>query len=104
MQNLEEGKLIHGRYRLRQSLGKGTYGEVFYTEDVQFDPPRAVALKLLHAQYISEAGVREDLKREASILARFDHPNILRVIDFAILPEMAFIVTDLALGGSLAQR
>src|SRR5437764_6687613 len=104
MQNIKHDNLIFGRYRLHQSLGKGSFGEVFYAEDIQFDPPRAVAFKLLHPQYVSDPNVREDLKREAGILARFDHPNILRVLDFGISEDIAFIVTELAQGGSLARR
>ena len=104
MQDLDPNKLIAGRYRLRQSLGKGSFGEVFQADDVQFQPPRAVALKLLHPQYLADEQIREDLRREASILARFDHPNILRVIDFGISPAVAYIVTDLAVGGSLARK
>ena len=104
MQNLDQNRLIAGRYRLRQSLGKGSFGEVFYAEDIQFNPPRGVALKLLHPQYLTDEQVREDLRHEASVLARFDHPNILRIIDFGINPDVAFIVTDVAQGGSLAHR
>lgn len=100
----EPGKLIAGRYRLGRSLGQGTFGQVFYAEDIKFDPPRAVAVKVLHSQFLSDAQSREDIRREASVLARFHHPNILRVSDFEISSEMAYIVTDFAEGGSLAKK
>ncbi|HEX2910298.1 MAG TPA: protein kinase [Chloroflexia bacterium] len=97
-------QLLANRYRLRQSLGKGSFGEVFYAEDIKFEPPKAVAVKLLHSQYLNDPQVREDIRREASILARFNHPNILGVIDYEVTPDLAFIVTDLAEGGSLATK
>src|SRR4051794_32838473 len=97
-------KLIAGRYRLGKTLGKGTFGTVYFAEDIKFDPPRTVAVKLLHTQYLGDAQSREDIRREASVLARFHHPNILRVSDFEIAPDMAYIVTDFAEGGSLMKK
>src|SRR5215210_344890 len=76
--------LIAKRYRLRQLLGKGTFGEVFLADDLKFNPPRAIAIKLLHSKFLNEPEVRADIAREASVLARFNHPNILRVFDFNI--------------------
>ena len=100
----EPKKIIAGRYRLGKTLGQGTFGQVFYAEDIKFDPPRAVAVKLLHSQFLSDAQSREDIRREASVLARFHHPNILRVSDFEISSDMAYIVTDFAEGGSLMKK
>lgn len=97
-------KLIAGRYNLRYSLGEGGFGEVYYAEDTKYDPPRIVALKLLQPQLVVDPQVRENFKREASALARFRHPNIVRVLDFEVTPDQAFIVTELADGGSLAQK
>jgi WD40 repeat protein len=79
-------------------------GEVFYAEDLKFDPPRVVGLKLIHPNVAADPQAREDIKREASTTARFNHPHILRVIDFEIEPDIAYIVTDLAAGGSLADK
>ena len=96
--------LIGERYLLKKSLGEGSFGEVFLAEDIKFHPPRAVAIKLLLRKFLGDATVRADIEREASALARFNHPNILRVIDFDISPHQAYIVMDLAEGGSLADK
>src|SRR5262245_57575005 len=95
------GQLIANRYRLYHSLGKGTFGEVFYAEDIKFKPPKGVAIKILHPNYLHMPRVRKELEKEASTLARFSHPNILRVIDFEVSEKQAYIVTELAEGGSL---
>ncbi|MEI6047176.1 MAG: serine/threonine-protein kinase, partial [Chloroflexota bacterium] len=96
--------LIAKRYRLGRLLGRGAFGEVYYAEDLKYEPPRVVSLKLLHPQHFRDPQVREELKREASALARFNHPNILRILDFDIGDDLAFIVTEYAAGGSLARK
>lgn len=100
----DSANLVANRYRLGKSLGKGTFGEVFYAEDIKFKPPREIAIKLLRSEYVSDPQVCEDIAREAGMLARFDHPNILQVLDFDVSANLAYIVTKLAGGGSLAQK
>ena len=96
--------LISNRYLLKQSLDAGSFGEVFLADDLKFNPPRVVAIKRLLSQFLNDPEVRADIEREASALARFNHPNILRVIDFDISPNQAYIVMELAEGGSLGQK
>jgi len=98
------GEIIGNRYKILHSIGTGTFGEVFLAEDTKFEPARLVAIKFLHPQFLNDSQVREDLKREAGILARFNHPNILRVTDFEITSKHAYIVTDYAEGGSLGEK
>lgn len=98
------GQLVSNRYKILNSIGIGTFGEVFLAEDTKFDPPRSVAIKFLHSNFLNDHQELEDLKREAGVLARFNHPNILRVIDFEITPRLAYIVTDYAEGGSLSEK
>src|SRR5690349_19253437 len=96
--------LISGRYRLISPLGKGGFGEVFKAEDIKYKPPRPVAIKLLHQRFLGEPNLLIDIEREASILAKFAHPNILRVLDFEVNSDRPYIVTELAGGGSLAGK
>jgi serine/threonine-protein kinase len=97
------GALIANRYRLQTPLGKGGFGEVYMAEDLKFKPPRRVAIKFLHPQLLVDPQVREDLEREASTLARLEHPNILQVIDYEVSENLAYIITRFAEGGSLAE-
>jgi serine/threonine protein kinase len=97
-------RLVANRYRLKYSLGAGALGEVFHAEDTRFNPPRSVALKLVHPENLLDPQQLEQIKHEAGVMAQFNHPNILRIIDFEVTPTEAYLVTDLAEGGTLKQK
>ena len=94
-------RLVGKRYLLEHSLGEGGFAEVFYAYDTHFQPHRPVALKLLYPQLLTDPQVCRDLQNEASALAAFNHPHILRVLDYEFSPAQAYLVTELAEGGSL---
>jgi eukaryotic-like serine/threonine-protein kinase len=102
--NLSPVTHLPEHYQVAHSLGKGQFGEVFYAEDTRYRPPRKVAIKVFNTNFIVDAGTRRDIHKEASTLARFKHPHILGILDFGINEHLAFIVTDLAEGGSLEKK
>jgi serine/threonine protein kinase len=66
-----------GRLELLERIGRGSFGEVYRAWDSKLD--REVAVKLLHA----DGGQSEDatVLREARLLARVRHPNVVTVYD-----------------------
>jgi eukaryotic-like serine/threonine-protein kinase len=97
-------QLIAGRYQLSKSLGSGGLGEVYFAHDTKYTPPRPVALKLVNPHLLSDPNMVEQILQEAGAMAQFSHPNILRVLDYEIKPDIAYIVTEYAEGGSLKER
>ncbi|MGW0733142.1 protein kinase domain-containing protein [Streptomyces sp. NPDC002851] len=79
----EEGRLIAGRYRLTEQIGRGGMGTVWRVQDEVLG--RQVALKRLHAQpHLSDdelATLYERMRREARSAARIGHPNVVVVHD-----------------------
>lgn len=72
-----------GRLRIHGWLGSGGWGHVYDATHVDMERP--TALKLL--KDLSESAgdnVVERFKREATILAQLDHPNIVRVHDYGV--------------------
>jgi serine/threonine-protein kinase len=65
-----------GSYSLLKAVGVGSTGTVW--QAVQSDIERIVAIKVL-----APGVVQERLQAEARILASLDHPNIVKVFDFA---------------------
>lgn len=66
-----------GRYRILRTLGRGGFGTVYLARDDALE--REVALKVLHAEHASNDGLRSSLAKEARLLARLSHPNIVSV-------------------------
>lgn len=73
---LEPGGVFAG-YRIERLLGAGGMGEVYLAHDR--DLPRPVALKLLTPVAGDDSDVRARFLREADMVARLSHPNIVAV-------------------------
>ncbi|MCB9764311.1 MAG: serine/threonine protein kinase [Alphaproteobacteria bacterium] len=95
------GELLAGRYRLGDPLGSGGAASVFRARDTLLGADRAV--KVLTAAGAHTAQMRKRFRAEARVMARLDHPNVLKVYDVGVHDGQDFIVMDLAQGGSLAQ-
>ncbi|MBK9654236.1 MAG: protein kinase [Rhodanobacteraceae bacterium] len=62
-----------GPLKIVDLLGRGAYGAVYRAHDAQLD--REVALKILGHPTLTRA----ELLREGQLMARIDHPNVLKV-------------------------
>ncbi|MFC1840057.1 bifunctional serine/threonine-protein kinase/formylglycine-generating enzyme family protein [Thermodesulfobacteriota bacterium] len=70
---------IIGDYELIGSLGKGGFGSVYKAKAASGN---LVALKILNPQVLDNQKVVKKFFHEAMILAKLDHPNICRLIEF----------------------
>jgi len=93
---LDENSLIAGRYRLESLIDVGGMGTVYRAQDERLHRP--VAVKLVRTT--DERAARR-LEREAMLLARLDHPNIVRVYDVGQVEGRTYIVTEFVVGHSL---
>ncbi len=81
--DLYVGRLIGGRFRLVELLGKGGAGTVYRA--IQQPITRTVAVKLMEQTNIEddEAGYRRFV-RESKLASSLHHPNIVSPVDFGI--------------------
>ncbi len=86
-----------GRYEIAGELGRGGMGVVYTARDLTLD--RHVALKLLHARRDEAAQAR--LLREAQVMAKLAHPNVVPVFELASWHDDLYLVMELVSGVTL---
>ena len=106
-QSLKKGEILHDRYKIREQIGQGGTGSIYLAEDTRLEG-RLCALKevehnqALPTQVFDQA--REQFFREASVLARLDHPNLPKVSDYFSVNERDYLVMDYVPGKDLRER
>ena len=90
-----------GRYYLSQQIGAGGMAAVYRAWDSRLRVWRAV--KLLLTKGAGDERVQERFEAEAHALARFEHPNLIRVYDVGTEGLRPYLVMELVEGGSLEQ-
>lgn len=98
-QVLRRGMTV-GRYIVLEYLGHGGMGVVYAAFDPQLD--RRVALKLVRPDR-SNAGANERLSREAQVLAKLSHPNVVAVHEVGTHLGQVFMAMEFMAGGTLAE-
>ncbi|HQN44619.1 MAG TPA: serine/threonine-protein kinase, partial [Anaerolineaceae bacterium] len=101
---LKAGEVLRSRYRIRRIIGQGGMGSIYLADDQRLEG-RQCALKevehdrTLPTELVREA--REQFLREATVLARLDHPNLPKVSDFFSIGSRDYLVMDYVPGKDL---
>ena len=90
------------RYAIERELGRGGMGTVYLARDLRLD--RAVALKVLPAEFAVDASLRERFLRETRTSASFSHPNIVPVHAVEESEDLVAFAMGYVEGESLAER
>jgi serine/threonine protein kinase len=94
-------KDLGSRYRLSRELGRGGMATVYLAEDTQRD--ERVAVKVLRRELTAMLGPTR-FHREIEILARLEHPNIVRILDSRQAGTRLYFVMPFVSGDSLRAR
>jgi serine/threonine-protein kinase len=101
---LKDGEVLHDRYQVRERIGQGGAGAIYLADDLRLEG-RLCALKEVEYDASLPDNVREEAReqflREATILARFDHPNLPKVSDYFSSGMRDYLVMDYVPGDDL---
>ncbi|HUS32693.1 MAG TPA: protein kinase, partial [Kofleriaceae bacterium] len=93
--------LVIGRFELVRELGRGGFGIVWEAHDRELD--RHVALKTLASARLSAEGI-ESFRREARVVAKLAHPNLVTLHDVLVHDGAPVLVLELLHGETLENR
>lgn len=91
-----------GRYEVLRQIGSGGMSTVYKASDVDTD--RLVAIKLMASFLSKEEKFLTRFEREVELLTQFDHPNIVRILDFGEYLGSPYIVMPFMSMGTLQDR
>ncbi len=97
--DIEPGTVIGG-FVVERRLGSGGMGAVYLARHPTL--PRHVALKVLHAGLAATPGVRARFEREAELVSRLSHPNVVDVLDRGTQDGVLWIAMQYVAGPDLA--
>ena len=86
-----------GRYRLLEVLRSGSTGTVYKAHDTMMS--RDVAIKVLLPELVAEPGYQERFRREVSIAARLNDPNIIPIYDAGEIDGRLYLVMPAVVDG-----
>ena len=90
--SLPVDRTLEGKYRLERLIGRGGMGAVYQATDLRLN--RRVAAKVVKAAALASGAAQRRFAREAQACGRLEHPNIVRVYDFGMAGDTAFLVME----------
>lgn len=96
------GRVLDGRYELRELIGEGTFGRIYRGYDRRLK--RIVAVKVIKPWWAEDPHWVERFEREAQLLARVSDPGIVQIFDVGHSNSNLYYVAELVVGESLADR
>jgi eukaryotic-like serine/threonine-protein kinase len=95
-------QILDDRYRLAVIIGEGGMASVYRAWDIRLE--RWVALKLMNAAGELSSEEEQAFLREARVVARLNHPNVVAIYDAGMSDGRPYLVMELVEGPTLRQR
>lgn len=101
---LKSGDVLRERYKIKRFISQGGMGSIFLADDLRLEGRQCAVKEVrldpsLPSKTLRQT--REQFQREATVLARLDHPNLPKVSDIFSEEESDYLVMDYIPGKDL---
>jgi serine/threonine-protein kinase len=101
---LKTGEVLRNRYKIRRIIGHGGMGSIYLADDLRLEGRQCALKEVEHDRTLPQEVVnqaRDQFLREATVLARLDHPNLPKVSDFFSIGPRDYLAMDFVPGNDL---
>ncbi|MCJ7625476.1 MAG: serine/threonine protein kinase [Anaerolineaceae bacterium] len=101
---LKSGEVLRERYKVNRIIGRGGMGSIYLADDLRLEGRKCALKEVEHDTTLPPdllKETREQFFREATVLARLDHPNLPKVSDFFSEENRDYLVMDFIPGKDL---
>lgn len=103
---IKTGTVLRNRYQFKKIIGQGGMGSIYLSEDLRLEGRLCAIKEVGYDRALPDAMLkeaREQFQREATVLARLDHPNLPKVSDFFSIQDRDYLVMDFVPGKDLRE-
>lgn len=103
---LKPDSVLKERYKINRIIGQGGMGSVYLADDMLLVGRLCAIKEVYHDPTLPENIInqaRDQFMREATVLARLDHPNLPKVSDYFSVGRRDYLVMDFVPGKDLYQ-
>ena len=95
------GKIVSGRFRVEDVIGRGGMAIVYRAFDMKTH--QTAALKVLREEYEGDSEYEERFRREAVVCKRLSHPNVVNMIGSGAAGGVSYIAMEYVDGKTLKE-
>jgi tetratricopeptide (TPR) repeat protein len=92
-----------GQFRLMEKLGSGAMGSIYKAHNLM-DKSDIAAVKILRDEFFTDDNSKKRFKREAAIIDKLNHPNIIKIFEVGASKEKLFLAMELLEGKTLEDK
>ncbi|KAJ1402173.1 Serine/threonine-protein kinase, active site [Sesbania bispinosa] len=94
--------ILMQRYELGRFLGQGNFAKVYHARNLKTG--QSVAIKVLNKEMIMRVGLKEQIKREISVMRLMKHPNIVQLYEVMASKTKIYFAMEYVKGGELFNK